>query len=56
MKNTAMYIAKNQGIVWNMDLLIQLNVICKLANTKVVSLQPFIFLAIEEPSHIDWGL
>ena len=51
-----MEIVKNQGNVWNIDCLSKLKAVCKLTNTDVVSLQPFILLAIKETSPIDWGL
>ena len=56
MKNTDMEITKNKANVWNIDCLGLLKSACKLTNADVVSLQPCILLAMEEPSHIYQGL
>ena len=53
MKTTYMEIVNNQGNIFNIHCLIQLKAKCGLTYADLVSLQPFIFLEIKEPSHID---
>ena len=51
-----MEIVKNKGNVFNIDFLSQLKAKRNLTYADLVSLKPFIFLKMEEPYHIDWGL
>ena len=51
-KKTSMDTANNQGNVRNINFLSQLEAMFKLTNTDVVSLQPFISLAMNNYSNL----
>ena len=56
MNKTVMEMENNQGNVWIIDFLSQLNSTCNWTNADSVSFQTFVSLATEEPSHLDQGL